>query len=213
MPYSTVFFDLDGTLYNEQSGVWPLAVERIERYMHEIVGIAKKEIPALRQEYLSSYGTSLRGLHIHYEVDPDDYLVYVHDIPIEEHLSANPELSRMLKLLPQKKWIFTNASRAHAIRVMEALQVRHHFANILDVKDMSYRSKPDAGVYSLALLKAGEEQASRCLMLDDRAENLVPAKALGMGTVLVGTREPHPAADRSIRQIEDLLDDYPELVE
>jgi len=213
MPYSTLFFDLDGTLYNEQSGVWPLAVERIERYMHEVVGIAKKDISALREEYLRSYGTSLRGLHIHYKVDPDDYLVYVHDIPIEEKLSANPALNRILSLLPQKKWIFTNASRAHALRVMAALQVQQHFVDILDVKDMSYRSKPDAGVYSLALLKAGEEQASRCLMLDDRAENLVPAKALGMGTVLVGSKEPHPAADRSVRQIEDLLEDYPELVE
>lgn len=213
MSFSTIFFDLDGTLYNESSGVWQLVGARIDQYMHERLGIFEKDIPQLRSDYLQSYGTTLRGLHVHYDVKADDYLVFVHDIPIEEHLSANGDLSRMLGHLPQNKWIFTNASREHAIRVMEALQIRQHFANILDVRDMSFRSKPEAGVYSLAMEMAGEEQASNCLFLDDRAENLEPAKALGMGTVLVGTREPHPAADFSIQKVEDLLDAYPQLVE
>ena len=213
MPIRTIFFDLDGTLYDDETGVWPMLVARINQYMHEIVEIPQKKIPLLREDYLKNYGTTLRGLHINYDVDPDDYLVYVHDLPIEELLSPDPALNQMLGKLPQKKWIFTNASREHALRVTQALQIGQHFDNILDVKGMSYRSKPEAGVYSLAMEMAGEEQAAKCLFVDDRAENLKPAKALGTGTVLVGTREPHPAADRSIRQVEDLLEAMPSLVE
>jgi len=213
MSFSTIFFDLDGTLYNEQSGIWPMVGARIDEYMREIVGISKKDVPELRKTYLENYGTTLRGLHIHHDVDAEDYLIFVHDIPVEERLSPNPVLGQMLGLLAQKKWIFTNASREHARRVLDALQIRPHFDNILDVRDMSFRSKPEAGVYSLAMEMAGEEKASNCLLLDDRAENLEPAKALGMGSILVGTREPHPAADYSIQKVEDLLDACPQLVE
>lgn len=213
MPFSTIFFDLDGTLYGDETGVWPLLAARISQYMNEIVGIPKREIPDLRADYLQNYGTTLRGLHIHHKVDADEYLRFVHDVPLEEHLAPNKALDRMLERLPQKKWIFTNASSEHAVRVLDALQIRRHFRDILDVKGMSYRSKPEAGVYALAMELAGEEQASNCLFLDDRAENLAPARALGTGTVLVGTREPHPSTEYSIPKVEDLIDALPGLVE
>ena len=213
MPYTTIFFDLDDTLYDAKSGVWPLMIARINQYMHEVVGIAEDKIPDLRLEYLKNYGTSLRGLHIHYDVDPDDYLRFVHDVPIEDYLQPNIVLEQMLERLPQRKWVFTNASREHAERVIAALGIAVHFDDIIDVKAMSFRSKPETRVYTLAIEKAGAAQAAQCLLVEDRVENLVPAKALGMGTVLVGTREPHPAADISISRIEDLLDALPQLVE
>jgi putative hydrolase of the HAD superfamily len=213
MPYKTIFFDLDDTLYDAKSGVWPLMIARINQYMHEVVGIAEDKIPDLRLEYLKNYGTSLRGLHIHYDVDPDDYLRFVHDVPIEDYLQHNTVLEQMLGRLPQKKWVFTNASREHAERVLEALGIGAHFDNIIDVKAMSFRSKPETRVYTLAMEMAGATQASQCLLVEDRVENLEPAKELGMGTMLVGTKEPHPAADKSISRIEDLLDALPQLVE
>lgn len=213
MPYSTLFFDLDGTLYENSSGVWELIGERIDQYMIKQVGIPKKDVAPLRQEYLESYGTTLRGLHIHHDVNPDDYLEYVHDIPLEEHLHPNGKLETLLDQLPQHKWIFTNASQEHAQRVLAALNLNSHFLGILDVKRMGYRGKPDTGVYTLALDLAGEPRPDQTVFIDDRAENLVPAKELGAHTVLVGTREPHPAADLSIPLVQDLLQAIPALVE
>lgn len=213
MRFSTLFFDLDGTLYENQTGIWQMVGERIDAYMREEVGIPESEVAKLRKGYLESYGTTLRGLHIHHQVDPEAYLHYVHDIPLEEQLSPNGELDALLRRLPQCKWIFTNASREHALRVLAALDVGAHFQGILDVKDMDYRSKPEAGAYALALDLAGERQAARSVFIDDRAENLAPAKTLGATTVLVGTREPHPAADHSILRIEELLEGLPSLVE
>ncbi|MDA1330039.1 MAG: pyrimidine 5'-nucleotidase [Chloroflexi bacterium] len=213
MSIRTIFFDLDDTLYNSQSGLWQLLQARIEQYMQEVVGLPPRQVAAIRQQYLADHGTTLRGLHTHHNIDPEHYLSYVHDVPIEQILSPNPALEALLTRLPQRKWIFTNASQAHARRVIAALGLGPHFAGILDIAGMSYRNKPEPSAYTLALELASEESAAHSLFIDDRAENLAPAKALGATTVLVGTREPHPAAHHSIPRIEALLEAVPGLVE
>jgi putative hydrolase of the HAD superfamily len=213
MAYKTIFFDLDDTLYDKDSGVWSVVRERIEGYMHERVGLSLAEIPTKRQGYLQDYGTTLRGLTIDYQIDPDDYLVYVHEVPIEDMIRPNLALAEMLEQLPQRKWIFTNASLAHARRVLSALGISDHFEGILDIKAFGYRNKPDAGVYTYGLERAGETNALQSLFLDDISANLAPAKQLGAGTVLVGSREPHPVADHSIMRVEELLSVLPALVE
>ena len=212
-PITTIFFDLDGTFYEDQSGVWDLMAARIEQFMREEVGIPLRQIPSLRQQYFETYGTSLRGLHIDYNVDPEAYLHYVHDVPIEAHLLPNRSLDGLLTRLPQRKWIFTNASEEHARRVIAALDLGPHFVGFWDIQRMGYRSKPDPAVYTELLEAAGESRATQTLFVDDRPENLGPARELGATTVLVGTREPHPAAHHSVLRLESLLDALPGLVE
>lgn len=213
MKIQTIFFDLDDTLYPRTSGVWQAVRGRIEQYMRERLHIRASKVAALREEYLVTYGTSLRGLMKVYDIDPDDYLLYVHDLPIEDMIRPNAKLGRVLAQLPQSKWIFTNASLAHARRVLAALGASRYFAGIVDVKAMGFRSKPYAASYRLGLEAAGVNGVASALFVDDQGANLVPAKALGASTVLVGTHEPHPAADYSVPTVEQLLEAYPALVE
>lgn len=210
----TIFFDLDGTLYPDViGGVWEALRARIELYMHERVGIPKAKVAALRDDYLSHYGTTLRGLSVDYHIDPDEYLVYVHDVPIEQLIHPNGKLGDLLSKLRQRKWVFTNSSLEHARRVLAALGIAAHFDGIVDIKAMGYRNKPEPGSYTLALERAGQQDALASLFIDDQGNNLDPAKRLGAGTVLVGSREPHPAADHSIATVEELLLAMPGLIE
>ncbi len=210
----TIFFDLDGTLYPDVSGgVWEALRARIEMYMHERVGIPKSKVAALRDTYLKRYGTTLRGLTTDYGVDPDDYLVFVHNLPIEQMIRPNGKLGDLLSKLRQRKWVFTNSSLEHSRRVLAALGISAHFDGIVDIKAMGYRNKPEPGSYILALDKAGKQTAESALFVDDQGVNLEPAKQLGANTVLVGSREPHPAADRSIATVEELLVAMPALIE
>jgi putative hydrolase of the HAD superfamily len=179
--------------------------------MHEEMKIPVEQVPVIRKGYLDKFGTSLRGLMNDYQIDADGYLIYVHDVPIETMLAANPALAAMLAKLPQRKWIFTNSSEAHSQRVLTALGIAQFFEGIIDVKAMGYRSKPDSAVYQLALDTLGVPAATS-LFVDDSTSNLAAAKALGAGTVLIGT-EPTPAADQVIEYVEDLLSVWPALVE
>ncbi len=207
----TIFFDLDDTLYGRECGVWQAVRLRIEDYMRERLSIPDDQVARLREKYLQQYGTSLRGLLADYQIDPDDYLAFVHDVDIENMIPANPNLGAMLAKLPQRKWIFTNSSTTHSQRVLIALGIAPHFEGILDVKVMNYRSKPDATAYAIAIEKTGTADPAASLFLDDQGSNLQPAKQLGAATVLVGSALPHPAADRVIARAEDLLREWPAL--
>ena len=55
-------------------------------------------------------------------------------------------------------------------------------------------------------------EAARTILLDDLARNLAPARAIGMRTVLVGPAAPSPAADFTIRTIQDLPSILPQLL-
>ncbi len=177
--------DLDNTLYPAGSGLFELVNERISRYMAERLEIAEEAIPALRDRYWKTYGLTMGGLVAHHGVDPEEYLAYVHDVPLDRFLRPDPELARALDGLPGEKVIFTNGSAGHARAVLEHLGIREVFAGICDIAYMDYVPKPRPHGYRKVLLERGADPANSW-MVDDSAENLETARVLGLTTVLVG---------------------------
>jgi putative hydrolase of the HAD superfamily len=184
--FRTIFFDLDDTLYPQNSGLWRAMGERIHDYMMVRLGVTEGEARALRAEYLHAFGTTLNGLMANHQIDPLDYLQFIHDIPIEKILPPNPRLRELMASLPQRKVIFTNASLEHAERVLRHLQVGDQFDLVIDIVSLEYHNKPRVEAYQRAMQIAAESDPELCLMVDDRTVNLEPAGAMGMTTVLVG---------------------------
>lgn len=204
-PYPILLFDLDDTLYPRSAGVMDQIRTRMIRYMCEHMDLTPDAADALRRHYFLAYGTTMRGLQINHHIDPNEFLPFVHDIPLEEYLRPNPALDAALDALPQLKVIFTNASREHAEAVLAALGIRRHFDRIVDVRDVEYESKPQPGAYDriCRLLEARPEQ---CILVEDNARNLQPAKALGMITVLVRENggAPPDGVDYVMDRVEDI---------
>lgn len=204
MPIKVIFIDLDGTIYPPDNGMWEKIAERMEIFMHQVLQIPKKEVPALRKQYFEKYGTTLSGLLANYSFNPDEYLSFVHDIPVSEFIKPDDQLREMLISLPQPKWILTNADKNHANRVLSALGVNDLFVGALGVTDMKFRNKPDPYFFEQALIFAGNPSPKDCLFADDIPKNLIPAWEMGFVTVLVGKREPNHAVTYQIEQINDL---------
>lgn len=179
-----LLFDLDETLYARDAGVMQAIRKRIRRYIEDRYGLSAGEADALARRYHEVYGTSMRGLLLHNNLNADDFLAYVHDFSLNGLIEANPELDAMLAGLPLQKAIFTNASRRHAERVLAQLGIGHHFERIVDVTAVGYVSKPDPEAYSRCLRLLGAEPGE-CVLIEDAARNLAPAAGLGMVTVLV----------------------------
>jgi pyrimidine 5'-nucleotidase len=186
MQYTTLFFDLDDTLYPNNNGLWDAILGRMSLYMAERVGLSWDVIAEKRRMYYKTYGTTLRGLQVHYQVDADDYLDYVHDLSLENYLQPSPRLRSLLESLPQRRWIFTNADADHAQRVLNILEIQDCFEGIIDVRAIDFACKPEAIAYQRALTLAGESDAGKCVLLDDSPLNLETAHQLGFTTVLVG---------------------------
>lgn len=212
MKYSTLFFDLDATLYPADNGLWDAIKDRMGLYMNEKLNLPQEEIPDLRKHYYRTYGTTLRGLQIHYQINPEDYLAYVHDIPLAEYLDPDPNLREVIASLHQKCWIFTNADSDYATRVVKYLQIDDCFEDIIDVRALDYSCKPDVIAYEIALSIAGETDPNNCVLFEDSIENLTIAHKLGFTTVLVSPNEKiRSGFDYQLRDISTLPSVFPDL--
>jgi putative hydrolase of the HAD superfamily len=213
MPVSTIFFDLDDTLYPHTCGLWTAIRERMADFMVERLRLPPAEVDRIRRDYFETYGTTLRGLQNHHQVDAIDFLTYVHDLPLAKFLSPDPRVRDLIDSLPQRKWIFTNSDINHARRVLDALQLSACFDGLIDILALQYRCKPLPEAYLQALSIAGESDPRSCLFIDDSPRNLLPARELGFLTVLVGQTEPSSAAHHAIASLIDLPHVMPELWE
>lgn len=186
MRFTTVFFDLDDTLYPPSSGLWPALKERMTRYMIERVGIPAADVPRLREAYFRKYGTTLRGLQANHEMDVDDYLAYVHDVPLADYIHPDPQQQSVLAALATRNLIFTNADSNHARRVLHTLHIEEYFADVVDINRMAPYCKPSPEAFVLAMREAGESDPRRCVMIDDLPHITRAARSLGLYALLLG---------------------------
>jgi pyrimidine 5'-nucleotidase len=211
MSYSTLFFDLDDTLYKRGNGLWDQIRQRMGEYMHDRLGFSWEEIPLIRQTYYQNYGTTLRGLQQHYQIDADEYLAFVHDLPLADYLQPNPDLRALLVSLPQERWIFTNADADHARRVTTILGLEDCFSGIIDVKSLGFICKPEPEAYRRAIEIAGCACPEESILLDDSLTNLLGASQAGLTTVLVGYDQAPPQVDFAVLNLLSLSAILPEL--
>jgi len=211
MQFSTLFFDLDATLYPASNGLWEQIRLRIYKFMLEEIGIPEAEIPATRDKYWTTYGTTLEGLRIHHQVEPDDYLKFVHDLPLRDFLKPDPVLRGLLETLPQDLWVFTNADHRHAGRVLNELGISDLFSGIVDLLALDFIVKPNRKAYQIALKLAGVTDPKKCVMFDDLIQNLIPAKELGFYTSLVGENGSSNQVDIQLLSIHDMKEKMPQL--
>jgi putative hydrolase of the HAD superfamily len=211
MRFKRLYFDLDDTLYPPSSGLWDAIRQRMNEYMLGLIDLPLPEIVKLRQSFLEKYGTTLRGLQAYYDLDVDEYLNFVHDLPLEKYIHPDPELRTLLLDLPQRRWIFTNADANHANRVLNILGISDCFEGIIDIRAIDFACKPEKIAYQRALAITMDNDPTQSVIFDDSVRNLSPARELGFYTVLVARNGREPSVDRTISSLHELNESMPEL--
>jgi putative hydrolase of the HAD superfamily len=190
MRFTTIFFDLDDTLYPPSTGLWPAIKSRMNLYMIERLGIPEQDVPFLREQYFKMYGTTLRGLEERHQVDKEDFLTFVHDLPLHEFLKPDPIVRKVIASLPTRNFIFTNADVSHARRVLAALELDDLFETVVDVNAVSPYCKPMPESFAIAMDLADEPDPRKCVMIDDLPRTTRAALQAGMASLLYGCDEP-----------------------
>lgn len=184
MTFQFIIFDLDNTLYPRDSGLMQEIGRRIQVWLCKNLGLTWEEAIDARRDYLRRYGTTMGGLMAEQGTDVHDYLAFVHEVPVEEYLEPNRALDAMLASIPLRKVIYTNATSEHAWRVLQALKVADHFEQVIGIEEMDLRNKFNSGAYGRLLGLLGAS-GLECIMVEDSAHNLRPAKELGLTTILL----------------------------
>jgi putative hydrolase of the HAD superfamily len=167
------------------------------------LGMDPLEVSGRRQEFLKAFGTTLNALRRYHYVDPDEFMNFVHDIPLGRYIQYDAALDRLLGKLKLRKIIFTNADAQHARRVLSRLGVMHHFESIIDIHLLEFVNKPDGRSYYKAL-EFASVRPEECILIEDSLVNILPARKMGMTTVMVGGEPGTDGAHYHIDRIADL---------
>jgi len=182
----TWLFDLDNTLYPEESGFMRQVESRMTAFVMKVTGLERDAAFALQKKYLAEHGLTLGGLMRHHGVDPADFHALFHDLSLDA-LAHDPELLVALARLPGRRLIFTNADDFHAERVMNHLGLTHLFDEVFHIHSFGFAPKPDPLGFTRMIDGHGLDPAATAFF-EDSERNLKPAHDLGMPTVLVGPR-------------------------
>lgn len=196
----TWVFDLDNTLYPASAHVFPQIDVRMKQFIAEFLDMEIDAAFKLQKKYYHQYGTTLRGLMLNHGLEPDLFLDYVHEID-HSVLDPDPGLDAALEALPGRKLIFTNGSESHAERVLARLGITHHFEGTFDIKAADYIPKPQPETYQM-MVGRFDFDPTKAIMFEDSSLNLIPAKEIGMATVLV-----HSESDQWCHKPEHMGDD------
>ena len=176
-------FDLDHTLYPPHMRLFDQIEARMTAYVAETLGVPVAEADRLRTHYWRTHGTTLAGLMQEHEIDPDPYLVDVHDISMHP-LEPDPDLAARIAALPGRRIVYTNGSAPYAERVLDARGLSGLFDAIYGVEHAGYRPKPQADAFA-TIFARDQLDPTIGAMFEDDTRNLAAPHAMGMRTVHV----------------------------
>ena len=198
-------FDLDNTLHNATPHIFPHINRSMTAYLQEHLQLDEKAASDLRTHYWLRYGATLTGLMRHHGTVPDHFLWHTHQFPeLDRMVLRESRLRHVLKNLPGRKVVFSNAPQHYVHEVLKLLRVDDLFDDVMAVEHTRFRPKPDVFGF-MRLLKRHSVKAPQCVMVEDSLENLQAAKRLGMRTVWVNPGyQNSPCVDVKIRDVMQL---------
>jgi len=176
----TWIFDLDNTLYPASCRLFDLIHARMQRFIAERLNLSLDEALVVQKTYFRQHGTTMRGLMTVDNIDPHEFLAYVHEVDLA-CVPPDSVLKAALAALPGRKIVHTNGSVRHAERLLEHLDITEAFCGVVDIAAAGFEPKPALAGYH-ELLRRHAVSPRTALMVEDIAKNLVPAAALGMTT-------------------------------
>lgn len=185
-------FDLDNTLHNASHAIFPAITAGMNAYMARVLGdgvtpAAAEVVNAARTLYWKRYGATLLGLIKHHRVGAADFLHQTHQFDgLAGMIRAERGLGQLLRRLPGRKILLTNAPQRYSRDVMRHLGLQRHFSHHIAIESMrvhgQLRPKPSK-LMLRHLMRKQQLTAARCILVEDTLVNLRQAKALGMHTV------------------------------
>ena len=180
-------FDLDNTLYSGQTKVFSEVDKKMSAFISKKMNVDLIEAKEIQKKYFYEYGTTLSGLMKQDDINPHDFLEFVHDIDIS-WLSKDLKLKEELTKIKEKKYIFTNGSHAHVENITKQLGIDDLFDGTFDIVDANFVPKPHIEPYKKIVQKFDLEP-TKSILIEDIAHNLEQAKNLGMKTCWLENEE------------------------
>ena len=204
-------FDLDNTLYSGQTKVFSEVDKKMSSFISEKFNVDLIEAKKIQKEYFYEYGTTLSGLMKKKNVNPNEFLEFVHDIDIS-WLPKDEFLRQELIKIKEKKYIFSNGSHAHINNVTKQLGINGLFDGAFDITDGDFIPKPHINPYK-KLIHKFNLNPKQSILIEDIAHNLEQAKNLGMKTCWLENDEAFAKKDADKAYIDYKINNLPSFLQ
>ena len=204
-------FDLDNTLYSGQTKVFSEVDKKMSSFISKKFNIDLVEAKKIQKEYFYEYGTTLSGLMKNRNIDPNEFLEFVHDIDIS-WLPKDEHLKEELIKIKEKKYIFSNGSHAHIEHVTNQLGINGLFDGAFDITDADFLPKPRIEPYK-KLIQKFKLDPNKSILIEDIAHNLEQAKYLGMKTCWLENDETFAKKDADKPYIDYKINNLPSFLQ
>ena len=155
--------------------------QRMKSFISKKLNISLEEALIIQKDFYKNYGTTLSGLMKFYNVDPDQFLDYVHNIDFSK-IKKSEKLRQSINRLQGKKILYTNGDMKYAKKVLKAIGIDKSIPNIFDIKKANFIPKPEIISYK-KMIKEFEIDPEKAVFFEDIEKNLEPAYKLGITTV------------------------------
>ncbi len=187
-------FDLDNTLHNASHAIFPAIMGRMNDYIARVLGdgttpATPEQVEAARTGYWRRYGVTMLGLVKHHNVDAAHFLHETHNLDeLNSMIRAEKGLRQLLRRLPGRKILLTNAPHRYSTKVVRHLGLQRQFSHHVAVEAMTVhgkmRPKPSR-LLLRSLLRRHQLRPGRCVLVEDTLANLRTAHQLGIRTAWV----------------------------
>lgn len=193
-----LLIDVDHTLYPATAPTLPAIDARITQYIQEKLSLSWEAADRLRRDLCTDHGTTLKGLSLGHGADPVAYFDFIQDVAAACLPAPDTALRQWITGLNMPAYLFTNARRDWAERILEAmglvdlLGAGRPLLGIFDIVHGAYAGKPHDEAFAAVErdLAAAHGPGFRPVLLDDRLDNLDAAHRRGWETVWVSALNP-----------------------
>ena len=200
------FFDLDNTLYCANSGIFDQIHKKMGEFISKNLKVSLKEAKFLQKKYFIENGTTLYGLMKNHNINPKEFLSYVHNIDFSI-VKPDEELNNLIKKVQGKKIVFTNADISYVKKILTNLDLNNIFEDIFDIERMNFLPKPNLKTYKKLI---STYNVKKGILFDDIPQNLFPASDLGLKTVQIYNKKLHKELNGTSKKIDYITNDLKE---
>lgn len=204
-------FDLDGTLYQNSEPNYKFENSKFYSDVKEnVYALLQKELNITKEKAISEFerikteSNDKTSLYIeqNYNIPRKEYFNRTWNLEPENYLQKNKSAKKIFEKIGARSYILTQAPEIWARKVLKFLNISEHVGAKMTTGEQDLR-KPDPKVFQniADYFKVPNEKVYS--IGDQEHTDIIPAKNIGMKTVIVGSKSIH--ADHQIDKIDELL--------
>lgn len=206
--YALIIFDMDGTLYSFENGAYDIYsttfYKKIEQngvdFISRKLNMNRADAQKIRKSIFDKYNGNISiGLKKEFNIEREEYFNSAWDIDAAKYLKPAVQLDDMLARIKIKKAVLSSAPEVWVQRAIKQLGIYEQLDGVWCDDGIK---KPDVNAY-LRVTNAFNVLPQDTLIVEDEVRYLVPAKELGMTTVLIGS-EKNRFIDYNIKTIYEI---------